>query len=177
MVGFSSPKGPFSPFPFLPNEKRPPTLLYETLTVGLAGGRGRHRSCSSDALPLHTATKLVIIFCRDALKKRVEELLAELCQGAPADRVAVPSAATLNFFGKTSATVGTSGEAVSAQARAPPTTALRNGWTSSTAGTIGGCRDKGRDLLPHSRLDQFHSRWVGGWGNSRPLPPLLLGTA
>ena len=122
---------------------------------------GRHRSCSSDALPLHTATKLVIIFCRDALKKRVEELLAELCQGTPADRVAVPSAATLNFFGKTSATVGTSGEAVSAQAQSPPTTALRNGWTSSTAGTIGGCRDKGRALLPHSRLDQFHSRWVG----------------
>ena len=91
----------------------------------------------------------------------MKELLAELCQGAPADRVAVPSAATLNFFGKTSATVGTSGEAVSAQAQAPPTTALRNGWTSSTAGTIDGCRDKGRALLPHSRLDQFHSR--GGW--------------
>jgi hypothetical protein len=54
----------------------------------------------------------------------------------------------LNFFGKTSATVGTSGQAVGVQAQAPPTTALRNGWTTANmaGGLVGGkvCRWVGR---------------------------------
>lgn len=79
---------------------------------------------------------MTVLSCRDALKKRVEELLAELSQGAPAEEVTVPSATALNFFGKISATVGTSEEAASTQTQALPTTALRNGWTGSPAGTI-----------------------------------------
>ena len=64
---------------------------------------------------------------RDDLRRQLEET------HLPA-KASMPPPPTFNFFSKTSATVGTSGQALGAQTQAPPTSALRNGWTSSIAG-------------------------------------------
>lgn len=78
---------------------------------------------------------------RDDFKKQVEELSLELARrrsAASKAPVSSPAKASmpppaLNFFGKASATVGTSGQAVGGQTLAPPIAALRNGLASSAS--------------------------------------------
>lgn len=47
-------------------------------------------------------------------------------------RIASPA---FNFLGKTSATVGSSAQAVGDQVQAPSAAGLRNGWASATIGS------------------------------------------